>query len=61
MFILKKDLALTRLSKSDDKPEHYALWKVTFQDVIQDLKCSSIQETDIVLLISWGKTPISGQ
>ncbi|XP_060565904.1 uncharacterized protein LOC132724935 [Ruditapes philippinarum] len=50
-FLLRKDLMFSRLTKYDDKPENYAVWKATFQSVVQELGVSYREEFD--LLVKW--------
>lgn len=49
--IFRKDMLLSRLSKFDDDPAHYAVWKATFKSVIEELGVISREEVD--LLLKW--------
>nr|XP_027238609.1 uncharacterized protein LOC113829610 [Penaeus vannamei] len=48
-FLLKKELSLARFSPFDDRPESYVPWKTTFQQTIQDLHVTSLEEVDLLL------------
>ncbi len=50
-FLLKKDLTLSRLSKFNDQPESYPIWKANFHSVVSEVKVSAVEEFD--LLIKW--------
>lgn len=50
-FLLKKDLALSRLSVFSDKPEAYNSWKTSFQQVMKEMDVTPSEEMD--LLVKW--------
>lgn len=50
-FLLKKDLALSRLSTFNDKPETYQSWKTSFKQVMKEMDVSPSEEMD--LLVKW--------
>jgi len=50
-FLLRKDLALSRLSQYNDKAETYQAWKASFTDVVREMGVSPAEEID--LLIKW--------
>lgn len=50
-FLLKKDLLLSRLTPFNDRPETYAVWKASFQSIMQELQVSYVEELD--LLVKW--------
>ena len=50
-FLLKKDLLMTRLSFFTDHPESYAVWKNSFQGIVEELGCTPLEELD--LLVKW--------
>ena len=50
-FLLKKDLLFSRLTKFDDRPENYPVWKATFQSVVRELDIGVREELD--LLVKW--------
>ena len=50
-FIVKKDLLLSRLTKFNDQPEFYAVWKSSFDSIMLELQVSATEEMD--LLIKW--------
>ena len=50
-FLLKKDLLLSRLSYFTDHPESYAVWKTSFQGIVEELDCTPVEELD--LLVKW--------
>ena len=50
-FLLKKELLLSRLTKFTDKPENYRVWKVSFKNIVTELKVTAFEELD--LLAKW--------
>lgn len=50
-FLLKKELLLSRLTKFNERPEQYAMWKASFKSIMIDLKVTSLEELD--LLVKW--------
>ena len=50
-FLLKKDLLLSRLSRFNDRPESYAVWKASFQSIMGELSVTPFEEMD--LLVKW--------
>ena len=50
-YIMKKELLMSRLTKYDDKPERYIVWKTSFKNIILELEVTPAEEMD--LLIRW--------
>ncbi|XP_071098015.1 uncharacterized protein [Haliotis cracherodii] len=50
-FLLKKELLLTRLTSFNDRPESYAIWKLSFLRIIAELQATDVEEFD--LLVKW--------
>lgn len=48
-YFLKKDLILSRITTYDDNPSLYLNWKLTFQNVIQDLNVTPSEELDLLV------------
>ena len=48
-FLVKKDLLLSRLSKFDDKPEFYAIWKTSFINIMEELDVTPMEEMDLLV------------
>lgn len=48
-YFLKKDLILSRITTYDDNPSLYLNWKLTFQNVIQDLNVTPSEELDFLV------------
>ncbi|XP_069109080.1 uncharacterized protein [Argopecten irradians] len=47
-YIMKKDLLLSRLSKYDDRPERYLVWKTSFRNIARELKVNATEELDLL-------------
>lgn len=47
-FLIKKDLTISRLSKFDDDPTTYSVWKMTFINIIHELNLSKIEELELL-------------
>ncbi|MES9882784.1 MAG: hypothetical protein ABW185_18100 [Sedimenticola sp.] len=50
-FLLKKELVFSRLTRYNDRPETYAVWKSSFLSVTTELNVSPTEELD--LLVKW--------
>ncbi|XP_069108188.1 uncharacterized protein [Argopecten irradians] len=50
-FLMKKDLAITRLVSFNDTPDTYISWKASFQSVMVEAGVSASEELD--LLVKW--------
>lgn len=50
-FLLRKDLAMSRLTNFNDKPENYDSWKNSFKSVCVEMGVSPAEELD--LLVKW--------
>ena len=48
-FLLKKELLLTRLTKYNDRPESYAVWKAAFRSIMSDLNVTPNEELDLMV------------
>lgn len=48
-ILLKKDLALNRLTMFDDRPEYYYVWKSAFKRVVTELGVSPSEEIDLLI------------
>ncbi len=48
-FLMKKELVLSRLTKFDDRPESYAIWKASFQTIVKELELSPNEELDLLV------------
>lgn len=48
-FIVKKDLILSRLTKFDDTPELFSVWKSTFHSVMSELGVTPLEEIDLLI------------
>ncbi|XP_052817602.1 uncharacterized protein LOC128243724 isoform X1 [Mya arenaria] len=50
-YLMKKDLMVQRLSKFDDCPENFSVWRSTFRSVVDELCLNPSEEFD--LLLKW--------
>jgi hypothetical protein len=48
-FIVKKDLVLSRLTKFDDTPEYFPVWRSTFHNVMSELGVTPVEEMDLLI------------
>ena len=48
-FLLKKDLVPQRMTKFDDDPTSFMVWKGTFKSVVADIKANDIEQLDLLL------------
>ncbi|KAK3108867.1 hypothetical protein FSP39_017555 [Pinctada imbricata] len=48
-FLLKKDLVPQRMSKFDDDPSSYMVWKGTFRNVVAEVGANSFEQLDLLL------------
>ena len=48
---MKRDLAVSRLTNFNDKPEFYLSWKSSFKSVMKEAQISAAEELD--LLVKW--------
>ena len=48
-FVMRKELSLSRLSKFDDNPEHYRVWKDGFSKVVEELEVCCEEEMDLLI------------
>ncbi|KAH3885514.1 hypothetical protein DPMN_009509 [Dreissena polymorpha] len=46
-FMLRKDLALSRLTQFTDKPQEYQGWKVSFKKTCEDMDATPAEEIDL--------------
>ena len=51
IFLVNRELLLSRFHKYNDKPEYYHNWKATFLDVINEIGVNDFEHMD--LLIKW--------
>ena len=47
-FVMRKELSLSRLSKFDDNPEHYRVWRDGFSKVVEELEVCCEEELDLL-------------
>ncbi len=50
-YFLRKELLLSRLTQFDDKAQSYAIWRVSFKSIMDELKVSPMAEMD--MLVKW--------
>ena len=48
-FVMRKELSLSRLSKFDDNPEHYNVWRDGFSKVVEELEVCCEEEMDLLI------------
>lgn len=48
-FLLKKDFLLTRLSKFNDSPETFIVWKTSFKSIVNERNVTPFEEMDLLV------------
>ena len=48
-ILFRKDILLSRLHDYDDQPEHFFLWKTSFQSVAQEMTLTDAEQMDLLI------------